>query len=77
MAPRATTKKSRVLVFEASNRKAVGTVVIVSARATTSEVAVNCFSAIHRTTPIATAAAHIGERTIAVIAVTWNGKLQG
>ena len=76
MAPRATTKKSRVLVFETSNSQAVGSAAIDSAQATTVEVAGTCESATHRTTPVVTVAAHIEERTIAVVAVTGNGKLQ-
>lgn len=85
MAPRATTKRNKNsspstssgLIFETSHSKAEGTVVIVSARATTVEAAVTCESATHRTTPIVTVAAHTAERAIVVIAVTWNGKLQG
>ena len=68
-------KKSRVLVFEASNSIAGSSEVIESVRATTAEEAVTCESATHRTTPVVTAAAHSGERTIAVAAVTGNGKL--
>ena len=83
VAPRATTKKikgsspstSSGLIFEASNRPAVGTEVIGRVRATTVEVAVTCVIGIYRTTPVVTAAAHIVERTIAAVAVTWNGKL--
>ena len=85
MAPRATTKRNKNsspstssgLIFETSHSKAVCTVVIASARATTVEEAEICVRASHRTTPIVTVAAHSAERAIAVIAVTWNGKLQG
>ena len=83
VAPRATTKRNKNsspstssgLIFETAHSKAVGTVVIGSARATV-EVAVPCVSGIHRTTPIVAVSALIAERAIVVIAVTWNGKLQ-
>ena len=84
VAPRATTKRNKNsspstssgLIFETSHSKAVCTAAIDSARATTVEVAVTCVSATTRTTPIVTEAAHIAERARAVMAVTWNGKLQ-
>ncbi len=81
VALRATIKKvkgaspsaSSGLLFEASNSKAVCTVAIVSGRATTAEVAETSVSATYRTTPVVTVAAHIGERTIAVVAETCKG----
>ena len=84
VAPRATTKRNKIsspstssgLIFEASHSKAACTVATASVRATTVEVAANCVSATHRTTPIDTVAAQKLERAIAEIAVTWNGKLQ-
>ena len=85
VAPRATTKRNKNsspstssgLIFETSHSKAGCTIAIAIARATNVEVAVTCDSATHRTTPIVTVNAHIAERAIADIAVTWNGKLQG
>ena len=85
MAPRATTKRNKNsspstssgLIFETANGKAVCTSGVGGARATTVEVAATCDSATRRTTPTVTVAAHIVERATAVIAVTWNGKLQG
>ena len=65
----------RVLVFDTPNIKAVGTGVIASVR-TTGEVAAIRGSATHRTTPVEPDTAHIGERTIAVVAAACNGKLQ-
>ena len=67
---------SSALVFETPNSKAVRTVVTASDRTTTVEVAAICDSAIYRTTPVATAAAHQVERTTAVVAEACNGKLQ-
>ena len=77
MAPRATTKKSRVLVFETTNRKAVCSAGIERARDSTAEVVGTGVSDIYRTTPVVTDDAHNAERTIAAFAVTGNGKLQG
>ena len=77
VAPRATTKKPKALIFEAADSAAVCTLVDVGAGCCAVEAQVSSKIDKYRATPIVAACAHIAERAIAFTAVTWNGKLQG
>ena len=70
MAPRATTKKPKALIFEASNAEAVCTIVVVGVGCCAVEVQVTSISATYRATPIVAVSALIVEQTIDAITVT-------
>ena len=77
VAPRATTKKSKALIFEAADSIAECTIADVGAGCCAVEVQATSIRATYRATPIEAVSAHIAERATVVKAVTWNGKLQG
>ena len=76
VAPRATTKKPKALIFEAADSKAVCTIGVVGADCC-AEVQATSISATYRATPIVAVSALIDEQTIDAKTDTSRRKLKG
>lgn len=70
MAPRATTKKPKALIFEAADSKADCTIVVAGVGCCAAEGQATSISATYRATPIVAVSALIVEQTIDAITVT-------
>ena len=76
VAPRATTKKPKALIFEASNAEAVCTIVVVAGEGCCAVEVQVASIATYRATPIAAVSALTVEQSIEAITVTSRRKLK-
>ena len=76
VAPRATTKKPKALIFEAADSEAVDTTEVVGEGCCAEEVQDTSISATYRATPIVADSALIEEQTIERITETSRRKLK-